>query len=979
MKTLRTIAFIIAVFACALFVVSKTVDVSAEEGGSATGSKNVPVKGYNTDEGVAMADGYDAGKGNTARIEDPNGNTGYCIDPGYQDASSTTNCDVEDISGTAAGQLYGNVFNEAEKKGASDGELANALRMAAEQSGDARFNSDDTYKEIYQGKQGFNYNPDGGYDLFQSASKGSKNPFSGGISFRNLGNGKIDIINNTGGEATLDKAKSGLKGAFSSVLGMGSNILDIGGSADDCGQPVTPTVSWPSSNGSGNKSCNQVNKYTCGGSGTQDFIGCGGWTEPNPDTGDNESQMDNGTPQTIECPPDDDCPYEPEDFVDKIGGPFAGDGTADMLCDSGGYIAFIDQQATVTSRDLVDECALGDDVAADTKVSYDAPGESGEYCEMHCIEQYDFNTKGTIFSIPTEEQPITAGTYFNFNPKVLEIYDKVTISCYTINNIDYVMKDIENNYAKYKTQYNNYRKEVGKCNAYSECCPGARDEDGNCTSNCRYHDYTVTESTWQENYDQNWTFHFKLTPKVIDSGSHVSGECPSKFDYEKEENPEHNPPDYAGMASAAAKEIGDFNDKCVDIADEVQEFIQDCDKTVIYEYYDGDKLGITGNGEIKFKSEVVNQGSNNDKQLYCPQSGDTYNKAGAKEYDDCGTNKQPTKINIEGKNTTNIMATANVGATATKETKYTLGPVTINNDYSQGERSYSKDGTTSGNTHFEGWPVDYTTPQGRYRYKFIVDDIQSCLPNTYIKSAIDPNNDEYDINCVYEVNGCDFCPWWCDEDDVDNPDACEGHECNNSCIYQCLGAGCIYDSNGGLSINYQPISLINIDDTLAYLKDKYNSVLAVMNTKTKLDNVVESLQSDTDIAALFGTTIDSQNWDENGKYPNSAKAKATLYNIRRDKENIYDGRPEYSVTLDMQAINWIKNYNNDQENKFTINNMSCTNESGDYVVCYSKFLQELESQAGVTVNDATGLQHASAASVGVSTYDKNQHTGPAYR
>jgi hypothetical protein len=207
-------------------------------------------------------------------------------------------------------------------------------------------------------------------------------------------------------------------------------------------------------------------------------------------------------------------------------------------------------------------------------------------------------------------------------------------------------------------------------------------------------------------------------------------------------------------------------------------------------------------------------------------------------------------------------------------------------------------------------------------------------------------------------------------------------------MWKCLGAGCIYDSVGGLALNYQPISLINIDAAFAFLEDKYDGVTAIAKPREALNERINNLKSNQ--VGLFSTdTVDSQNW-------NTPKGKKTIKHIQDTQEEIYDETSskyglEARIVLTPSNISAIQKYNSDhplQDIKLNCSAVDVTKTTdakvkGDkkrLVNCQSTFLRSVLTKSEYSKEHYYNFIHETADSVsGISSYGKKTKTGPAYR
>ena len=978
MKKPKTIAIVIALLIITLFNSKSAVyAISIEEG-------YVTVQGDITPESDRMTLGS---KGNVTagdqnkNVIKYNGMTAYCINPGMGDFGKDVKkdqCTMKDITDSDLGKEASYIFDN----GGSTGEKANALRIVAlDEYGAGTMNASTSYRDIMGAAQsyatggkvpnGITINKDAGADLAKGAigslsGKGS----SGGVktTLQKLKSGQLlTVTNNSKGEATLNLG-SFLTGDNKIAPGA-TKSFSLTGKSDASGNCApssipNPNVSYPSNSPSG-KSCSQVVQFDCG-SGNQQFIGCGEENDiqKSADGKEAQQQINEGQDIPIDCPPEDKCPFDPEEFLD-IPNP-APDRVADILCDAGGTTTYINQLSKITDSNNTENCAFEGD---NQSKNFDS-----EYCDLYCIEDYDFY----VDKYSLDDYELTAGTYFNFNPEELTFRDRVSVTCYTRNKTYQVMENILalTTYSE-SNKYNDYRKEECTCEYNGTKCPTSETFNSNTqrwecpVPEVPQYTRTVTEEIYVASIGDGFKIDWKHDPQIIEGPETLenSCDCDGSNHYVRYNNDNKTGPNYAAIAEYSKTFVNDYNTQCVDEID-VQSQIDKCEKKVSFEYYDGNKntIKVTPKEFIKVSEKPVDPEPNKNinAEKNCPSGGE-YNRDLGTSYESCNNGIDEKTINVGGgKNIDEKLKTSTVvSRSAAKETVYKLVPPTIYNNYSTGERSYDTDNGSQRN--YKGWPIDYATPQGQYRYKFKVEGIETCTLNDQDFGQSEPKDS--DINCVYKVNGCGGCTYWCDETKKDG--SCDYHKCQNSCIYKCLGAGCIYDSGAGLAINYQPISLINIDAAFAFLNDKYNSVATVSNTKMKLEEKVSNLKPSQ--VGLYSSSKNTQNWV-------GPKAEATLKKLERGEE-IYSDEPEYRFVLTPQVIGKIQEYNS--SNNFTTSELKCS-ARGDYVTCQSKFIRETlkgyinnsRGKASMEIN----ATFTDARDAGIFSYTKNTpNSGPAWK
>ena len=1009
MKKFKAIVIIITLFVIGIF--SNVNYAFAEEKKDDT----VTVTGA-TGKGEAFDDNG-AGGQNTNRIKGVNGETGYCLDAGYtpiSDGAQVGGCTVTDITNEAFGQGLAKIFSD---DSLSDSQIANYVRGFGTTDigkGWTRTDKMGDFTDSY-----FNL---GKSDYISGITSGLKDGSFGNITYntKQLKDGSMRLLfnNTTGKDGTfsfsdlsglklpdgLDPSNINIPSGISSLLLQGLGTKNASG---DCNQSFTGGITSPVSTPAGNK-CSQVLYYECPGDDTQHFASCGKMdTTPE---GGGETPINGGEPVPVECPPEEDCPYDPEDFVDELDGDGQPDRVADGLCDWGGSQKYIKQESTIVSQTLIDNCAPEEE--------NEIKGYS-DYCNLYCIEDYEFNvgsgfgTKSPL-KIDPDYEPITAGTYFNFDPQTIEIKDKVSASCYTVGHIDAMMADIYgtmewNNSACEGTPQNgnDYCKKT--CTTGTRQDPCGTNPDGS-TKYCPVYWKKILIDYWtaQDNqkFEFTWTMH---TGQPYFYEERSSGPYTCSGDDNRTYGKNAPNPDFDTIARDSDKFVQQYNDQCTNIQNHVLEQTKDCAKKLTYSYYDGEVLVATDSKTVtprEFESNANGEQVGSGKNCYNPQGGNYNQGAGNKRitYEDCGKDayNQEIKVGPSKAIQTKLFATTTSGGSAEKGYVYTLEPPTIKNSYGINRRAYdfgdAADKNLQVDTEYKGWPIAFDTPQGRYRYYFWLDEVGSCVNNDqdFLIDGSSAHPDDDYIDCVYDVNGCEMCTWWC------NPDSrggCSGLDKCLECLYSCVGAGCVYDQRGGLAINYIPISLLNIDQTFdayAFLGNKYNNVLAVTSAKSKLADKVAYLsgeEEESQIAGLPSNLDYSRNW-------NTEKGKTILNKYDSVGEDIYNESSsayglEYRFVLTPKTIKKIQDYNDAHEGyadnleeggthlrcfKVEDDTPNIAEDGKYYVECVSDFLDQVAEWA----NDPTtkiGRTYQSSKAAGVNSIPKgtNKEVGPAFK
>ena len=754
-------------------------------------------------------------------------------------------------------------------------------------------------------------------DLAAEALKATKNPTNNAASVKPTAkvttkNGKATlVVDNKNGTKDVEVNIScdanttggcGQQTVFAGTVGtyvLTSKTND----STQCGT-FKATMTYESANATG---CLEVTKYNCdkNGSDLQDYVGCskkGDSTNPgdgnNPGDGKNgkvtETIKDpNGGGDTIHIKCDDkkkECPYN-DSQVEAIGN---GDG----LCDANGKEVIKIGEAALYTQD-VEDCIIGND-------KFLVASSANNVCKTYCVEDYSFESDGLLLSSQDKQGDtftITAGSYFKFenpNPKATE---KGVVKCYTKLDLQSFAANVETTAQKSYADYMTTEKHSCSCKT-----------DENNITTCTD---VVTRTEYKAQYSNNKVTFVPYQTGTTNYPSSCSGisDIESTADSYKET--------YKGQIDALIKEL----DNCVKTASAGNYFDQECNSKVEFDYgFNMDPIVLTAenkqaNSEINYKSNC---------------NGD-YSKCSSTQKD----NIPEANLDLGIGTSLKYPALEYIEKIATITAEYHLKGVGICNNYNEGTSSYLGDGKTTKNieeaecladkgaTWDEGWPIKYDTPQGNYSYQITVSNFGHIKQSDKCKT-LDHYLDGKSVSfaCPYKVNGCEECTWSC------NPNNnCDYQDCDQECIYKCAGVGCIYDSGNGLALNYQPISMINVDSSFAYLGDRYSSVATLSSARNTAPKATKLA------ATATHRSIDSINWG-------TEKGQATLDVIEDKGETIYSGTPEYKVTLTPTTINNIKKQNSEISDGFLNKSLECevVDSSKEYVTCTSKFLDDLRTK-----------------------------------
>lgn len=660
-----------------------------------------------------------------------------------------------------------------------------------------------------------------------------------------------------------------------------------------CGT-FTATMTYEGDSGSG-KGCTEITKYSCGAK--QDYAGCSK-TSSTTNPGGSESKSGKVTepikdPSTgtttihIKCDEKKkECPYN-DDQVNVVA-----DGEG--LCDAAGKEVIKVGEAALYTQD-VEDCIIDN-------VKFLVGSSDTGVCKTYCVEDYSFESDGLMLSAQDKDPDtglitITAGSYFNFANPDAKAFEKGVVKCYTKIDLNTFKSNVEK--VAQDTYANNLTSEKHSCSCTTT------DGVKSCTDN-------IVKTTYTAHYTNN---KVEFIPNSV-----TTVQYPSTCDGIKDivPNADSYKATYEGQVNTLINELkACANDSATRVS-----YSEECNSKVVFDYgFNVDPI------EIKAENQKAN-----DVVTYKAKCNGDYAKCSESRTDavpvanlDLGTGKAITYPTIEY-----------IEKVSTITADYSLKGVGICNNYNEGTSNspVSEEACLAqkGTTWVQGWPVSYDTPQNGYKYEITVSDFghikaaDKCKTlDHYLKG------EKVVIGCKYRVNGCEECEWICDPDDPN----CEYQECDQDCIWECADVGCIYDSGNGLALNYQPISMINVDSSFAYLSDKYEGVTAVSAGRSAAPKASKLA------ATATHRSINSVNWGTD-------KGQATLDVIEDQGETVYEKTPEYKVTLTPKTLRTIKKYNDEQTDGFLNKSLECEikpeNKDMEYVTCTSKFLDDLRNK-----------------------------------
>lgn len=223
-------------------------------------------------------------------------------------------------------------------------------------------------------------------------------------------------------------------------------------------------------------------------------------------------------------------------------------------------------------------------------------------------------------------------------------------------------------------------------------------------------------------------------------------------------------------------------------------------------------------------------------------------------------------------------------------------------------------------------PVDLKTARGIYKYTLNMTNIgefyqEGNLGRLVGSPTAEVDTDKIEYMCSYLVNIIETNGWICDFDDQCTDDCisnCQGPNCGDdvcdgdNCVAECIGVGCIYDSEAGFSVYQKQVTLNN----------------------------------------LFPNGTDSYNWDRNS----NDKAKDTLQEIEEKGEEVYAEDPILSVTIGPDDQKKIESYNDSEGGVYSNDNMNCYSLGGnERAACYSEFIDDVLNGSYGTVDQSSKI------------------------
>ena len=773
-------------------------------------------------------------------------------------------------------------------------------------------------------------------------NNGSTGTVTATVNNTQVGKATVIVKNTTKSDATLKlncdaNAKSAACNTTTTIPAGQTKTIVVegtavnGGGAGQCGSFSGEITYKTDSTGKAGE-CTEVTKYSCGNNSHQSFMGCSAYADGN---GNGNGQGNaNGTVTTpisqdgkttinIKCPEKTkNCTTpEPTPIIKTKGD---GDGVA--MCDSeGDTIISIKEASQYASNDSVENCVLGN---KDFEVK-----AINNYCATYCVEDYEFYAPGMDFSdgatFKDGKWLLTSGSYFKLKD---DGKDTGNIVCYTeidMNSFEDSVLLAANGYAT-------------KLSTREVTCDSKTDDNGVTT----YYEH-IKETKYTAAYTgaDHKTIAITGTPTET-TNVLATNTCQAGITQVSDAERATALADYKTTVNNAVKQLKE----CYSASSEYADYICEEPRLVEFKY---------GFNESKYTIEGTTTKTKDTTELFKCTNGYCENKA----------SEADTSITLNGiggsVTSDTFKDVSHVKKNVSLETKYDFSGIGICNNYNTGE---SQVGVTEeeckakeGTTYIKGWPISYETPQGNYEYEINVSNYGyvskagSCggrLEEKYAK------NKKASFGCRYQVNGCGNCKFYCDPDDN-----CEIPDCDQNCIFNCQGVGCIYNNGKGLAINYQPISTINTDSWFAYMAGKYDGATMVAANMPKPENATAKPVAETETKS-----VGSINWT-------TPKGIMTKDAIADKGESIYDEDAEYVVVLTPEAIRDIKNDNQEKlsDGGYVNKSLKCKNqENADYIVCKSEYLDVLVERGVVISRNETFEGYN-------GDYARKSGTGPAWK
>lgn len=742
---------------------------------------------------------------------------------------------------------------------------------------------------------------------------------------------KVDYNGNPATEVTLD----GKNEAY---------ILTVTADDGSCLDNVPVTVSYDKTKSTGNTATAKY--YRPANGGFQDGISCNYSGDDscdanftlNGDRCDQILKVDTcgKTPDKPKIPDKKDCTDKQKVEVTVNNGDKDGKGKCQR---NGDTLVEAKEGPSTAKKDIDDEilCLKEDERKNATKVVLNA---TNEFCSIYCTEQVKLVLPGpdsTNNDEANKDMFINAGTYFNITG---DKYSEDKITCYGINRFD-----------EYETQVNGYRKKVMEAaNKYQE---SAAIDNAN-KKNFQKVDEETKECTYTSSAGSYKECRMDETNGTIScTNESLNGKTCTTTNLAQIEA------EYNSTYSEAKSKIEALN----------KEWNQ------CFEWdFTNLNAAIKGCGiDVDFKygaAECTEQKIEIEDTSFTPTA-------------DFNTDPiETTELNtgLCDKNMTNCTEKTKVKSqlvysqqeTVKNTYKFSNNKFTLNLETNEISCDAETGDTAVWSDVMEGFPVRFDAVQGEYQYEYTYKNVgywfDKLTAASCEKGRLDESIEkEKNYYCWFNINSCDNCKVRCSADgvcEIDTPD------CDANCRVSCAGGGCIMDGYGGFMANYKVISL-NSNFVAGYhvLSNTPNLTLAYASTQP---------------------TLADHSFD-NWKTEKGLKTSDIISN--KNGEEIYGREPDYSVTLPVNKINKIKDYN--ETVGYANSTLKCkkvyeVNSAGqkyDYGICTSEFVHN--NPVGLTYNIGSTMAVDTSVSninefngVKFATYrniDVENFTGPAWK
>lgn len=539
------------------------------------------------------------------------------------------------------------------------------------------------------------------------------------------------------------------------------------------------------------------------------------------------------------------------------------------------------------------------------------PGLSSDnnYCKILCYETFQMDMPGPDASDGIDEVFINSGSYFTIDSSGFK--SKNEVICKQVTDYNALEAAVNAERQKIKDKFNKYQLGLAVNGAtFTDDVKENKDADGNVISTQDICVVSNTPSYKQVSYSGG---QFTVSNGASLNGTYNKTCAAKKSEYTTISASEFNSA-YSTINSNIAAEIAKWNE-CTQSWD--FDSLNSCPAEVDFDYYEGYPIDITSSSDRTPSITGVITGAHSLKDGVCDASGN-------------------------GCNSTISLSDGKRDGTLTIDTQYEFkNGFVVNFETGEIDWDTSKAGGEYSEV-IEGFPVSLETPQGRYYYQYNYYgfghyfDTNTCGRLEAIMRDYGYNDDDdYSLNCMYDVNNCDDCTVICPDSSCNF-----SFVCDDECKVACVGGGCIMNANEGFLATYRTISLneLRVAHNTRLISNEPAMLLAMASTK-EYDSKTNNTNS---------------NWG-------TAKGQNAKLKVETAGETIYEKAPEYSIKLTPGVISEIRQYNKKAETEgakkgYLNDTLTCKSISGkDYGLCISSFVrEEVNFEINKPVNSVTG-------------------------